>query len=562
MSIRRRNPEDGPTRIRLSGFGKPRAVSPAVEAFLRDLFDASYPLPFKNASRTERVLTGIEAVVEVTPQHGGIHVDEVRALTQKQGEGTKAMRFLTDLADKHGVELYLYAKPFGHEAMDLDNLVRFYRRHGFREMEEEDEDGEGVEMMRWPREPLRSNPARKPSQTDTPAFQRWFGASKVVDKRGRPLVVYHGAARSGFDTFRKQARRGIFFSDIPEVAWTYTRSDTDALATRTATDRRKGKPALYEVYLRMENPLVVDAMGSDWASVPVYGMPEAQREAVLSAVYPYASALSTDDLVAAARKLKYDGVIIKNVVDLGDYTDYDGTSTVYAIFDSKQVKSANMNAGTFDPADPSIVRNPARKAKPPTLAAAGLPEVWFHGTQKAFPRLKAQGGACIWLADKAGAMAYATPSYGRRSAIRLIEVTLSPDTRVVDLADASDPAVRSFIHLDASVTNLRWHGREDVTDAEMADAVTRWMARRTHYDAIEARLWAKAHFRKAGADALLVRDVAGWGGHAEMPSLCLLNAKKVVGERDVAPDLSLVRPENMPKYENPRSRIVRRKVTR
>jgi hypothetical protein len=438
-------------------------------------------------------------------------------------------------------------------------------------MEEEDEDGEGVEMMRWPHEPLRSNPASKPSHTDTPAFQRWFGASKVVDKRGRPLVVYHGAARSGFDTFRKQARRGIFFSDIPEVAWTYTRSDTDALATRTATDRRKGKPALYEVYLRMEKPLVVDAMGSDWASVPVYGMLEAQREAVLNAVYPYASALSTDDLVTAARKLKYDGVIIKNVVDLGDYTDYDGNSTVYAIFDSKQVKSANMNAGTFDPADPSILRNPssrnprrnpARKVKPPTLAAAGLPEVWFHGTQKAFPRLKAQGGACIWLADKAGAMAYATPSYGRRSAIRLIEVTLSPDTRVVDLADASDPAVRSFIHLDASVSNMRWHGREDVTDAEMADAVARWNARRTHYDAIEARSWAKAHFRKAGADALLVRDVAGWGGHEAMPSLCLLNPKKVLGERDVAPDLALVRFENMPKYENPRSRIVRRKVTR
>ena len=352
---RRKNPT-----VRLVGFGKPRAVSPAVEAFLRDLFDASYPLPFKNASRTERVLTGIEAVVEVTPQYAGIHVDEVRALTQKQGEGTKAMRFLTDLADKHGVELYLYAKPFGNEAMDLDNLVRFYRRHGFREMEEEDEDGEGTEMMRWPR---RQNPARKPSQADTPAFKRWFGASKVVDKRGRPLVVYHGAARSGFDTFRKQARRGIFFSDIPEVAWTYSQADTDALATRTATDRRKGKPALYEVYLRMEKPLVVDAMGSDWASVPVYGMPEAQREAVLNAVYPYASALSTDDLVAAARKLKYDGVIIKNVVDLGDYTDYDGTSTVYAIFDSKQIKSANMNAGTFDPADPSILRNPNPRSR-------------------------------------------------------------------------------------------------------------------------------------------------------------------------------------------------------
>ena len=144
--------------IRLTGFGKPKTLSPAVEAFLRAFFDASYPSPFSPNERTERALSGIDAVVEITPQYAGVHIDEVRALTKKQGEGTKAVRFLTDLADQHGVELYLYAKPFGNEAMDLDTLVRFYRRHGFREMEEEDEDGEGVEMVRRPR---RQNPARR-----------------------------------------------------------------------------------------------------------------------------------------------------------------------------------------------------------------------------------------------------------------------------------------------------------------------------------------------------------------------------------------------------------------
>jgi GNAT superfamily N-acetyltransferase len=547
----RRNPEDGPARIRLTGFSTVRKISPEVEAFLRDLYEASYPNAL-SSDPSSRILANAKARVEVTPMHGGVHIDELEAGSRGQGAGTEAMRFLTELADKHGVSLFLQAHPFGDERMSLEALERFYRRHGFRSDDEEDNDDEATAMHRWPREVLRANPAK--GAAGSAAFRRWFGRSKVTDARGKPLVVYHGAARSGFDAFRKQARRGIFFSDIPEVAWTYTHSDTDALATRTATDRRKGKPALYEVYLRMENPLVVDARGSDWASVPVYGMPEAQREAVLNAVYPYASALSTDDLVTAARKLKYDGVIIRNVVDIGDYTDYDGTSTIYAVFEPTQVKSANMNAGTFDPADRSILRNPARKAKPRTLAEAGLPSTWFHGTQKTFGKLKAQSSACVWLADKAGAMAYATPHYGRLSAVRLIEVVLASDTRVVDLADASDPAVREFIRLDASASNLRWHGREDVTDAELAAALAHWQGRKTHYDAIEARPWAKAHFRKAGADALLVRDVAGWGGHAEMPSLCLLNAKKVVSERDVAPDLSLVRAENMPKYENPHRR--------
>ena len=172
---RRKNPT-----VRLAGFGKPRAISPAVEAFLRDLFDASYPNPLGGSTPTERILSGMEVLVDVVPEHNGVHIDRLRALTRKQGEGTKAMRFLTSLADKHGVKLSLYAKPFGSAAMNRDTLVNFYRRFGFYPDEAEEED-EGTEMYRWPRTPVRSNPARKPSQADTltssAAFRRWFGAS-------------------------------------------------------------------------------------------------------------------------------------------------------------------------------------------------------------------------------------------------------------------------------------------------------------------------------------------------------------------------------------------------
>lgn len=207
-----------------------------------------------------------------------------------------------------------------------------------------------------------ANPSPLPNRAPLDAaFSRWFSGSKVVDAQGRPLVVYHGTPRSGFDVFRAPARRGIFFSDVPDVAWTYTHADTDTPVTRTSANLRRGKPALYEVFLRVTKPLVVDAMGRDWANVPVYGIPEAQRDAVVNAVYPYASALSTDDLVAAAKTLGYDGVIVKNVVDIGDFTDYEGTSTIYAVFDPRQVKSANMNAGTFDPADPNMRRNPRHR---------------------------------------------------------------------------------------------------------------------------------------------------------------------------------------------------------
>jgi len=49
-------------------------------------------------------------------------------------------------------------------------------------------------------------------QTDTPAFKRWFGASKVVDAKGNPLVVYHGTTAQ-FEAFERRpgAHLGFHF---------------------------------------------------------------------------------------------------------------------------------------------------------------------------------------------------------------------------------------------------------------------------------------------------------------------------------------------------------------
>lgn len=63
-------------------------------------------------------------------------------------------------------------------------------------------------------------------QTDTPAFRRWFGDSKVVDANGDPLVVYHGTNRGGFTEFDPESRKGfssglLFFTSSLDVADTY-----------------------------------------------------------------------------------------------------------------------------------------------------------------------------------------------------------------------------------------------------------------------------------------------------------------------------------------------------
>ena len=201
--------------------------------------------------------------------------------------------------------------------------------------------------------PRRRNP-RNP-QTDTPtgsaAFRRWFGDSKVVDARGEPLVVYHGSPKR-FDTFvrpdiaailkdgyadedEQNQGMGIYFTDSADNAATYGRE-------------------VYPVYLRMLNPLIVDAQGENWSYVPFKGS------------FYYA-----DDIVSVAEGKGHDGVVFLNIYDSKSANGI--LSNTYIVFDPKQIKSATGNRGTFDPADPDIRHNPRRAY---TSAMRTHPELW------------------------------------------------------------------------------------------------------------------------------------------------------------------------------------------
>lgn len=52
---------------------------------------------------------------------------------------------------------------------------------------------------------------------NTPAFKRWFGDSKIVDKDGNPKVMYHGTARD-ITEFRPKQAGAIFITEYPEFA--------------------------------------------------------------------------------------------------------------------------------------------------------------------------------------------------------------------------------------------------------------------------------------------------------------------------------------------------------
>lgn len=167
--------------------------------------------------------------------------------------------------------------------------------------------------------------------TDTPAFGRWFGESKVVDENGDPLVLYHGTA-SSFSTFAKGEAKhidlpGYYFTPDPAVADNFSAS-----ASRKEIRDAEGYIAGYDgantvpVYLSLKNPAEIRL--TDRETGKMTGSNEVR------------------DMLERAQAAGHDGAIISGWAD--------GSGKVqYVAFEPNQIKSI-YNRGTWDAADPRI----------------------------------------------------------------------------------------------------------------------------------------------------------------------------------------------------------------
>lgn len=166
--------------------------------------------------------------------------------------------------------------------------------------------------------------ASRQEQTETEAFKRWFGDSKVVDADGKPLMVYHGTAipKTSFRRDGGAAGMGAYFTPSLEVANDY--AENDAIEDGDT-------PEVMAVYLSIQNPYTAKGMESHSIS-----------------------AGRRDELEA----MGYDGVVSE-----------DGQEIV--AFNSEQIKSATGNRGTFDPANPDI------RASVPDAPSDTQVEGWF-----------------------------------------------------------------------------------------------------------------------------------------------------------------------------------------
>ena len=152
-------------------------------------------------------------------------------------------------------------------------------------------------------------------------FAKWFRDSKVVDKNGNPLVVYHGTS-ADFDEFKPTTigalGKGSYFAFDKERAKEWA--------------ARYNGGRIIEANLYAKNPLIID--NTNEAPEKVFGRFEGKDD---------------NETMQNIRKAGYDAIWAKNPTKSKFGTVY----PEIMVFDSTQIKATNNN-GDFDPKNPKI----------------------------------------------------------------------------------------------------------------------------------------------------------------------------------------------------------------
>jgi len=98
-----------------------------LDAFMDEFHSSTAAHPF---SRHFSVFENC-VVFEVKPFVDVISFGFIQTLYKAQGDGSRALQWLVDLADKHQVTLTGNVKRVGDEGLTVNQLRRWYKRNGF-----------------------------------------------------------------------------------------------------------------------------------------------------------------------------------------------------------------------------------------------------------------------------------------------------------------------------------------------------------------------------------------------------------------------------------------------
>ena len=202
--------------------------------------------------------------------------------------------------------------------------------------------------------------ASKMSSTDevleSSSFKKWFKGSKVVDEQGKPLVVYHGTNVSfnKFDIEDADEQIGNLFSDPIQKEFSFTDNPKVSDGYANSMEWLGWNPQVFPVYLKLENPAIYDVKGKNWGKFKIWN--GRKDVGVLELANLHREGESFDDKRNPGKKINFkktDGVIFKNINELGSGKNSKTLGTTYQVFEPTQIKSV-FNKGTFNPNDPRI----------------------------------------------------------------------------------------------------------------------------------------------------------------------------------------------------------------
>lgn len=214
------------------------------------------------------------------------------------------------------------------------------------------------------------------SKTDTPAFKKWFGDSKVVDGSGKPLVVYHGT-NVDIKEFGGEGRRAV----------TWVTPDSGLANNFVAGGRRnmggkaKKGSTVYPLYVSIKKPLdlreflpntsmseaeflklagieptdeLLSEMASNLLSSGYIGVATSIEDPVAHLVNSSKGKvrihgfLENPEIIRVLAEHGYDGYRLKESYVTGQRKDKrEVTSETFAAFSPNQIKSATSNDGNY-----------------------------------------------------------------------------------------------------------------------------------------------------------------------------------------------------------------------
>ena len=155
----------------------------ALESYMQDFLAGTAPHPFDHGSLWKNVVH-----IQVRPFDGGIHLSWIQSLYPKKGYASMAMKWLTDLADKHGVPMTLDAVPRGTGEWKIGKgkLVAFYKKFGFK--------GSGL-MTRKPQNQTTVVSALSFASNAITAAVQLVAGDRLLSTLGRGDVVKIGSSK-------------------------------------------------------------------------------------------------------------------------------------------------------------------------------------------------------------------------------------------------------------------------------------------------------------------------------------------------------------------------------